>query len=157
VPEVHVCRYPTTKERSDGRGYQGDHNPMRAGGTRTTPCYYNCYPTPPCQASHQPHTPYVIASDSEVTPRPIRASVCRRYTFPGIPRQRSGSDGRGALGAHNPMRAGGTRITPWLMLLTGFRCRYASATLVLWFWYALTCGWCGLRRFVVSWRGNCGG
>ena len=47
------------------------------------------------------------------------------------------------------MRAGGTRITPWLMLRTGFRCRRASATLVLWFWYALTCGWCGLRRFVV--------
>ena len=65
---------------------------------------------------------------------------------------------RRSWGSKHPhkMRAGGTRITPWLMLLTGFRCRYASATLALWFWYALTYG-CGLRRFVVSWCGNCGG
>ena len=78
-----------------------------------------------------PSTTHVKASDSEATPRTSKAAVCRRYTFPGIPRLRSGSDGRRALGAHNPMRAGGTRITPWLMLRTGFRCRRASATLVL--------------------------
>ena len=96
--------------------------------------------------SSPPSTTHVKASVSEATPRPTNAQA-RRQCAEGTRFQVSHDRGAIApvVGFKTPheMRAGGTRITPWLMMLLSCFCHAGPLVLVcldMWLvWFAAVC------------------